>query len=310
VAVRIDIEALLEDLPAEIREQAVDASTRFRSLRSSEGGARAAVTTADGSAADCWVGVVDGDLAADCECRRRDRRDDDAGLCVHAVVVARAAVEAELPWSADATAPGVATPKTTAEWLEVADGLTHRELADLVARQAAGNRSFASALLKAADLLGPPGPAEIARVRKAVDDALGVQSGHRWDLHDIAVAGYRLAEELELLAEHPATREALEVAGEAIDAWDGHLYAVLSQDYDTYETEPSEIGGRIAAAHLAVCESLRPDPLRLAEALVRLEGLAEIESSIDAADYEHLLGPAGTAAHDEGIKQLRHTRGW
>lgn len=307
VAVRIDIDALLESLPADVREQALNASTRLRSLRSSDGGARAAVGTPDGGALDCWVGVMDGALAADCECRAERHQ----ALCAHAVVVARAAVEADLPWSANATPPGSALPETAAEWIRIADGLTHRELVGLVADQAAQNRSFASALLKAADLLGPPGPAEIALVREAIDEALGVESGHEWDLHDIAVAGYRIAEELDLLAERPATGEALKIAEEAIDAWDGHLYGVLSQDYRTYETEPSDIGGRIAAAHLAICTSLRPDPVQLATDLVHLQSLAEIGSSIDAPGaYRHLLGPAGTAAFKDGIMQLRRTRGW
>lgn len=309
MAVRIDIDALLENLPAAIRDQALDASTRSRSLRASDGGARAAVTTSDGGALDCWVGVVDGSLAADCECRAHPHQHQV--LCAHAVVVAQAAVEAGLPWSANATPPGLALPKSATEWAQVANGLTHRELVGLVADRAAQSRSFASALLKVADLLGPPGPAEIALVRKAIDEALGVESGYEWDLHDIAMAGYRLAEELELLAERPATREALEVAEEAIDAWDGHLYGVLSQDYRTYETEPADIGGRIAAAHLAICASLRLDPEQLATDLVRLEGLAEIESSIDALGaYRHLLGPTGIAAYKDGIRQLRHTKGW
>jgi hypothetical protein len=311
VAIRIDIDALLENLPTDVRNTALDVSTRIRSLRSSDGGARAAVTTPDSGAMDCWVGVADGELAADCECRAGRHQGRPQPLCAHAVVVARAAVEAGLPWSANATPSGSAVPKTAAEWVQIADGLTHRELVDLVADQAEQSRSFASSLLKAADLLEPPGPAEIALVRKAIDEALGVESGYEWDLHDIAVAGYRLAEELELLAERPATSEALNIAEEAIDAWDGHLYAVLSQDYRTYETEPSHIGGRIAAAHLAIFASLRPDPEQLAADLVRLEGLAEIESSIDALSaYRHLLGPTGIAAYKDGIKQLRRARGW
>lgn len=309
VAVRIDIDALLESLPADVRNQALDASTRLRSLRSGDGGARAAVTTADGSTLDCWVGVVGGELAADCECRAGGNQRQP--LCAHAVAVAQAAVEADMPWSASATRPGSALSKTAAEWMRVADGLTHRELVGLVAGQAAQNRSFASSLLKAADLLGPPGPAEIALVRKAIDEALDVESGYEWDLHDIAVTGYRLAEELELLAERPATGESLKIAEEAIDAWDGHLYGVLSQDYRTYETEPSDIGGRIAAAHLAICASLRPDPEQLAADLVRLEGLAEIESSIDALGaYRDLLGPVGIAAYKDGIDRARGTGSW
>ncbi len=80
MAVRIDIEALLESLPTDVREQALDASTQLRSLRSSDGGARAAVTTKDGGALDCWVGIVDGDLVADCECRA-DRHQHRSGPC-------------------------------------------------------------------------------------------------------------------------------------------------------------------------------------------------------------------------------------
>ncbi|MGH6656081.1 MAG: hypothetical protein ACRDVE_12860 [Actinocrinis sp.] len=308
MAVHIDIDALLESLPADVRSQALDASTRLRSLRSSDGGARAAVITADAGVVACWIGVVDGALAADCECRADRHRHQS--LCAHAVVVAQAAVEADLPWSANATTPGSALPEPAAEWVRVAESLTRRELVGLVADQAVHSRSFASSLLKAADLLGPPGPAEIALVRKAIDEALSVESGYEWDLHDIAVSGYRLAEELELLAERPATGEALEIAEDAIEAWDGHLYGILSQNYHTYETEPDEIGGRIAAAHLAICASLRPDPEQLAADLVRLEGLAEIESSVDALGaYRHLLGPTGVAAYKDGIKQLRRTRG-
>lgn len=76
-------------------------------------------------------------------------------LCAHAVVVVQAAVEAALRWSANAAPPGSALPATTADWIQITDGLTHRELVGLVADQAAQSRSFASSLLKAADLLGP-----------------------------------------------------------------------------------------------------------------------------------------------------------
>lgn len=308
MAVRIDIEALLDTLPAEIRAEAAQ-SMRLRSLRTSDGGARAAVTTPDARTLDCWVGVRGGALTANCECRSREP------ICAHAVVVTQAAVEAGLPWSTGSTAPrspgrGRAQESALREWIDIAVGLTQRELVELVAQQAVRDRAFAADLLKAAALLGPPGPAEIAAVRAAIDDALAVESSHRWDLHDIAKAGYRLAEELSLLARRPATAEALRVAEEAIEAWDGHLYAALGQDFETYETEPAEIGGLIAAAHLALCESLEPDPHRLAADLVRLEGLAEIESSIEVAAYKHLLGADGIAAYKEDRKELRRARGW
>ncbi len=308
MAVRIDIEALLDSLPADVGAEAAQ-PMRLRSLRSSDGGARAAVTTPDKRTLDCWVGVRGGDLVADCECRRHGR------ICAHAVIVVRAAVEAGLPWSAGSTAARGNAGRSgdvpaLAEWSEIAVGLTHRELVELVARQAVSDRLFATGLLKAAGLLGPPGPAEIAAVRTAIDDALAVESGYHRDLHDLAEAGYRLAEELALLAQRPATAEALRAAEEAIEAWDGHLYAVLGQDYETYETEPSEIGGLIAAAHLALCESLEPDSQQLADDLVRLEGLAEIESSINVAAYKHLLGAEGMAAYQEGTRELRGSRGW
>ncbi|HEU5429686.1 MAG TPA: hypothetical protein VFU74_22585 [Actinocrinis sp.] len=80
MAVRIDTDALIENLPIDVRNQALDAPARFRSLRSSDGGARAAVTTADGSVLDCWVGVIGGALAAHCECRA----DRHQPLCAHA----------------------------------------------------------------------------------------------------------------------------------------------------------------------------------------------------------------------------------
>lgn len=308
MAVRIDVDALLESLPAEIRAEAAR-SMRLRSLRSSDGGARAAVTSPDSRTLDCWVGVRGGALTANCECGSREP------ICAHAVVVTQAAVEAGLPWSTGSTAPrspgrGRAQEPALREWIDVAVGLTHRELVELVAQQAVRDRAFAADLLKAAALLGPPSPEQIAAVRAAIGDALAVESSYRWDLHDIAKAGYRLAEELSLLARRPATAEALRVAEEAIEAWDGHLYAALGQDFETYETEPAEIGGLIAAAHLALCESLEPDPHRLAADLVRLEALAEIESSIDVAAYKHLLGADGVAAYKEGKKQLRRTRGW
>lgn len=312
MAVRIDIDALLDSLPTDIRDEALTRPMRLRSLRSSNGGARAAVITPSGQAVDCWIGVRGGELAADCECRAEEA---GGSLCAHAVLVLQAAVEADLPWSlapmrqTTFDRPSGGGPDSS-DWAEIAANLTHRELITLVAEQAAHDRAFASALLKTADLLGPPGGAEITLVRNAIRDALAVESGYQWDLHDIAKTGYRLAEELTLLAERPATPEALQVAEEAIEAWDGHLYAVLSQDYETYETEPCDIGDRIAAAHLALCESLQPDPLRLADDLARLEALAEIESSIDATAYRHLLGPAGIAAHKEAINELRRTRGW
>jgi hypothetical protein len=306
MALRIDIDALFDELTAKARAEAVDPATSTRSLRPDRGGVRAAVTTGAGTRTthDCWVGIVNGQLMVDCECRTDER----SRPCAHAAVVTRAAVDAGLPLSGSASVP--AMPRDEAEWTEVADQLSHRELVRLVARQAVRDRVFANAVLDAADLLGPPGPAEIAAVREAIDDALAVESGYEWDLHDIATAGFRLADELELLAQRPATPEALSVAVAAIEAWDGHLYGILSQDYRTYETEPADIGGRIAAAHLAMCESLPVDPLRLAADLVRLQGIAEIESSVDPAAYRHLLGPAGAAAEAEGRGQLRRTRGW
>jgi hypothetical protein len=295
MAVRIDIDALLDSVDAETRDTALDLAESIRSLRPSSGGARAAVGTHPAKPVDCWIGIRAGILTADCECRRA-RADE---LCAHAVAVARAAVAEGYSWSVQATAPHQQRPREHAEWFEVTQKLSHRELAEITAAYAADDRALANTVLAAAGLLGAPGADDIAAVRKTLDDALAIETGGwKWDLHDIATAGYRLAEELTLLAQRPGTAEALTVAQDAIEAWDGHLYAVLSQDDYFYQTEPSDIAALIAAAHLEISRTLRPDPVELGKTLARLEACAEIESSLDLpGDYEELLGVDGVDAY-------------
>jgi hypothetical protein len=178
---------------------------------------------------------------------------------------------------------------------EVARRLSRPELIGLVARQAVADQYFAALLLASAGQLPPPGPVEIDAARRIVSAAAEVPNRRRWDPQDIVKAGTAMVAELELLGVRPPTEELLDVAEEAIVVWavlSGYLYDA----WETYETEPEEIGGALAELHLQLAKACQLDPLALAARLAALVRNAEDDTFLDAPErYREVLGANGIA---------------
>jgi hypothetical protein len=238
-----------------------------------------------------WVGVVDGGLTGECECA------DGVGgrLCGHAVAVALAALAKGFAFASVASLARGVDPEEH-RFAEVAAGLSNRELVRLVARQAAADQYFAALLLAAAGRLPPPGPAEIREARRTVAAAAEVPDGRRrWDLHEVIKAGTAMVGGLELLAVRPPTAEMLVVVEEAIAVW-ATLSGYFRDEWETYETEPEEIGSALAELHYQLCRACGPDPLELAARLATLVGNADGDILLDAPDrYADVLGAEGLA---------------
>ncbi|MER7418252.1 hypothetical protein ABT346_15970 [Micromonospora peucetia] len=236
-------------------------------------------------------------FTAECDCPAREE------LCAHAVVLTVAVLESEFVWSSAATPPSaMQTDPRVAALVDVAGTLSARRLASLVAEWAATDRVLENRLLAYAGMLAPPTDAELADLRQTIDDlAHGATSGDRWDLHDVEKAGRALVEEARVLAHRPATQEALLLVERAARAWDG-LAGYLYDAWETYEEEPGEIGGALRAAHVQLCEQVRPDPDELAVRLAEIIGAAEVDSCLDEpSDYLAVLG-------GDRVKALRHRR--
>ena len=179
---------------------------------------------------------------------------------------------------------------------EIAQGLPSRKLIGLVARQAVADPYFAALLLASAGQLPPPGPAEIDAARRMVSAAAEVPNGRRrWDLQDIVKAGTAMVAELELLGVRPPTEELLDVVEEAIAVW-AALSGYLYDAWETYETEPEEIGSALAELHLRLSKTCCPDPLALAARLAELVRNAEDDTFLDVPErYGDVLGAEGIA---------------
>jgi hypothetical protein len=293
VAVRLDAEALLVSVGQVLSDlgQEYLMNGQVHDLEAEGGGVGATVGDPDLGLMGVWVGVVDGGLAGECDCA--------AGvggrLCGHAVAVALAALAEGFTFASVASLARGVDPEER-RFAEVAAGMSRRELVRLVARQAAVDRYFAALLLAAAGRLPPPGPAEIQAARRAVEAAAAVPNGRRrWDLHDVVKAGTAMVAGLELLAVRPPTAELLVVVEEAVAVW-ATLSGYLSDAWQTYETEPEEIGSALAELHHQLCQACRPDPLELAARLATLVGNADGDIFLDAPDrYGDVLGPEGVA---------------
>ncbi|MEU9508051.1 hypothetical protein AB0D32_17440 [Micromonospora sp. NPDC048170] len=299
MAVRIDIGALRDAAGAET----CDAADRLRVAGQpavvipTGGGASGVVREAGQPPYEVWVGITADGFTAECDCPAREE------LCAHAVVLTVAVLESGFVWSAAATPPSATrTDPRVADLAGVAGTLSARRLASLVAEWAATDRVLENQLLAYAGMLAPPTDAELADLRKTIDDlARGATSGDRWDLHDVEKAGRALVEEVRVLTQRPATPEALLLIERAARAWDGlagHLYDA----WETYEEEPGEIGGALRAAHVQLCEQVRPDPDELAARLAEIIRAAEVDSCLDEPwDYLAVLGR-------DRVKALRHRR--
>lgn len=284
MAVRIDVEAFRDAIPAPVAEAAARLLSvdGIGELESVGGGVQALVR--DGAAnLQSWVGIVDGVFTGDCDCPAAE---DD--LCAHAVAVALSAFDAGVAFSGAATPPG-ATPyePERAEYLRALRRLAPRQLAGLVVEQALKDRLFATLLLGEAGMLDTTDQSGLADFRAVIQDASNATTG-RWEIHDVETAGHHLATEVEILCARPATVSMLNLVEEAILVWDdlsGHLYDA----YHISRIDPEQISEPLADAHRDLCERLNLDPDEIAERLTRLVDQCHYDT-IDADAYANLLG--------------------
>ncbi len=259
------------------------------------GGVTCLVPNGTGPGYEVWVGVVAKALTGECDCPAAEADPDE--LCLHAVALTIGALDADFVWSSSATPPSQASisPKVR-QLAEIAATVPARRLVMLVAEHAANDRRLETRLLTYAGRLGAATERELANVRATIDSLAGDAVRGEYDLHDVARAGQLIVDELEILAQRPATVEALALVEHAAEVWD-ELAAILSQAYETYETESEEIGGALRAVHVRMCEELEVDPDDLIDRLIGIISGADYTSCLDApGDYLALLGPDGVAA--------------
>ncbi|MGH3912371.1 MAG: hypothetical protein ACRDTC_03010 [Pseudonocardiaceae bacterium] len=301
MAVRLDADGLLASVGQDLSELGQEhlLQGRIRDLEAEDGGASAVIADPDCGLLEVWVGVVNGALTGECDCAEGVPGD----LCGHAVAVVLAALQNGLAFSSIPSRGRGVDPEEQ-RFATIAAGLAPRKLIGLVARQAVADRYFAALLLACADRLPPPGPAEIHAVRRVVVAAADVPNGHgRWDLYDLVKAGTAMVAELELLAVRPPTDEVLIVVEEAIAVW-ATLSGYLNDAWETYETEPEEIGSALAELHLRLCQACRPDPLELATRLAQLIGDADVDTFLDVPEeYIDVLGAEGVGEFEALLAQ-------
>ncbi|NYI04160.1 hypothetical protein [Allostreptomyces psammosilenae] len=243
-----------------------------------------------------WVGVRSGRPVGECDCTGGELAET---LCPHAVAVALAVADQEIEFRPlPEPEPAPARSGTAEEEMRaVAASLPHARLAELVARHAVRDRRLSTDLLAVAGALGVPDDAELAGVRRLVEEAAAlVDDGGGGEPHRLAVAGRRIVEELRVLTVRPADSAVLDLVERAVSVWGG-LAACLNDAWEVYEEEAAEIGGTLADVHLELCEHLRPDPVELGRRLAALEG-GDHECCLGApGPYTGLLGPEGLAAY-------------
>ncbi|WP_433529066.1 hypothetical protein ACQPYA_22440 [Micromonospora sp. CA-263727] len=288
MAVRIDIDALR----IAAGSVACDAAERLRKaghpevIRSAGGGASCTIREEGQAPYEVWAGITAAGFTAECDCPAPEE------LCGHAVALAVAALADGFRWSSLATPPSAEEiDSRVAELAEVASTISARRLALLIAEWAVTDRVLESRLLAYAGRVGPVTDAELADVRRTIDRlAHEATNGDRWDLHDVEKAGRAIVEEVQVLAQRPASIEAVLVVERAARAWDG-LAGYLNDAWEVYEDEPAEIGDALRAAHVQLCEQAQPDPDALAARLTEIIAAAEVDSCLDEPwDYLGVLG--------------------
>jgi hypothetical protein len=254
MAVLIDVQAFRESVPVEVAE----AAGRLRDVGDVEaaGGGAQAVVRDGGSAFRPWVGVVGRAFTGDCDCGRTGE-----DLCSHAVVVALAAFQAGVVFSASGTRPGAGAGEQ-AELVRAVQRLAPRELTDLVVEHALRDRLFATRLLAGAGLVES---ADESGLRAAIEEAKRVTAG-RSGVAEVEAAGDALVAEVEILAAQPGTVAVLDVVEKAIEVWDE--MSVRPDD----GAAPEDIGDLLVEAHREFCERLG---LPAAEIDARVRRLAE-----------------------------------
>ena len=289
MAVRIDVEAFRDSIPAAVH----DAAARLRGdggigeLESIGGGVQAAIQ--DGGAVfQPWAGIVDHDFTGVCDCPTTGD-----GLCAHAVAVALTAFERGVTFSGAATPPGADPddPRQTS-YVLAARRLAPTQLADLVTEHALRDRLLATRLLSEAGMLDAGSDSHLADFRDAIRDAANATNGE-WDLHDVEAAGHHLVAEVEILCAHPATPAMLDLVEQAIIVWD-ELAGHLIDSYSTRRTDPDQISEPLLEAHRDLCELLDLHPDDVAERLTRLTYKCD-NDTVDTTAHAHLLpDPAET----------------
>ncbi len=246
------------------------------------GGAASSVNNGADSPRQVWVGVVSGALGAECDCAEAGADRDD--LCVHAVALLLAAIRDGFGWASTATPPSQASLDPDVRRLvEVAATLPPQRLAVLVGEHAAIDRRLEARLLAASGRLGPLTGQQAAPIRQTIDSIAADATVGEFDLHDVAKAGQWIVDEMQVLAQRPPCLDALHVVEHAARVWDG-LAGYLYDAWETYETEPEEIGGALRAIHVRMCEQLRPDPDELAARLREIINAAEVTSCLEHPD--------------------------
>jgi hypothetical protein len=288
VAVRIDVSAFRDSVPAEV------ATTADRLLRDGAvsdleavgGGARAVVRDG-GIRFQPWVGVVDRALTGECDCPNGPGDDDD--LCAHAVAVALASFDAEVKFSAEGRPHGTGPVEPErADFIDAVGRLGPRQLTELVVEQAMRDRLFATRLLGRAGMLAPGDESALADFEAVVGEVSAVTTGTRWGIADVELAGQRLVAEVEILRARPVVPAMLELLEQAIVVWDelaGHL---LDAYYDR-RVDPDEISEPLVAAYRDLCELLGLGAEEISDRLDRLLRRCH-NDVVDVAVFAGLLG--------------------
>jgi hypothetical protein len=294
--VRLESDAVRDAAGPKIYQAAEEllSSGRLGTIVKVGGGAASSINNGDNPACEVWVGVVSGALTAECNCAEAGGDLDD--LCAHATALTLAAIRDHFLWALAATPPSQAfIDPDVRRLVEVAATLPPRRMAALLGEHAAIDRRLEARLLTATGRLGPLTATQAATMRRTIDSIAGDATAGEFDLHDVAKAGQWIAEEMQVLAQRPPCLDALHVVEHAARVWDG-LAGYLYDAWETYETEPEEIGDALRAVHVRMCQQLRPDPGDLAERLREIIGAAEATSCLDQPDdYTDVLCADGVA---------------
>ncbi|HKT00156.1 MAG TPA: hypothetical protein VJT31_11550 [Rugosimonospora sp.] len=263
MAVRLDNDAVRAAADAGTYRAAEEllATGRLGQVTEAGGGVTGRVEDDRGAAYRIWVGVVSGALAAECDCPAGADAED---LCVHAVALTLAAIRDGFRWASAANPPSQpAGDPRVRQLVEIAAALPPRRLAALVGEHAAADRVLEARLLTAAGRLEPLTAEEAGTLRGTIDSVAADATRGAFDLHDVATAGQWLVDEMRVLAQRPPSTAALSIVEHAARVWDG-LAVHLDDAWETYETEPEEIGDALRAVHVVMCGQLRPGPDELA----------------------------------------------
>ena len=247
----------------------------------------------------------DDEMRWNCSCPAAE----DGSFCKHCTAVALSLLSADEPSDGlDVTSPpegsgGQSTDHDDELLADFVMRLDPERLAEIVLQRAAADWALRERLLLEARSERGLGP-DIAHWRERIDSAFSFGELDRWghahyrgaddwfdgantmidSLADLVAAGH--GEEAAELAEHAYMRTDL-ATGEIYDD-DGSLMM---------------IGERLADLHLQACEAGSPDPVKLAQRLVKLELNYELEAFCrSAALYAELLGPTGLAAFREAVE--------